>query len=326
MAEMSDWAFPSNLQPRLEDARFDLEAALDSVVLLRAGIPEEAFTASILGTERTGYGVVIREDGLVLTIGYLIAEAASIWLTTNSGAVVAGHPLAYDPMTGFGLVLPLGRLGAPALGRGSAASAAVGDRVLVIGHGGRAHALKAKLVAKREFAGSWEYALDEALFTAPAHPQWGGAALVGDDGRLLGIGSLLVEERDALGGEAEQGNMFVPIDLLEPILDEMLKFGRPAGPPRPWLGLYAAEVQGHLMVSGLAESGPAARAGVRPGDVVLEVAGERVSGLADLFRKLWRLGPAGVEVPLTLSRNGTLTRISVRSVDRNGLLWKPKLH
>jgi len=323
---MSDWAFPPNLQPKPEEARFDLDAALNSAVLLRAGIPEEAFTASILGTERTGYGVVIREDGLVLTIGYLIAEAASIWLTTNNGAVVAGHTLAYDPVTGFGLVLPLGRLGLPPLRRGSAASSAVGDDVLVIGHGGRTHALKAKLVAKREFAGSWEYLLDEALFTAPAHPQWGGAALVGGDGRLLGIGSLFVEEQLAPGGETEQGNMFVPIDLLEPILEDMLKFGRPAGPPRPWLGVYAAEVQGKLMISGLAESGPAARAGVWPGDVVLEVAGERVSGLADLFRKLWRLGPAGVEVPLTLARKGTLIRLLVRSVDRNDLFWKPKLH
>ncbi|MGB7543262.1 MAG: S1C family serine protease [Burkholderiales bacterium] len=326
MAETSNWAFPPNLQPKPAEVRFDLEAALDSVVLLRAGIPEEAFTASILGTERTGYGVAIREDGLVLTIGYLITEAASIWLTTNSGAVVAGHPLAYDQTTGFGLVLPLGRLGVPALERGSAASSAVGDDVIVIGHGGRAHALKAKLVAKREFAGYWEYVLDEALFTSPAHPQWGGAALVGGDGRLLGIGSLLVQEREALGGEAEQGNMFVPIDLLEPILDDMLKFGRPAGPPRPWLGLYAAEVQGHLLISGLAGSGPAARAGVQAGDAVIEVAGERVSGLADLFRKLWRLGPAGVEVPLTLARKGALTRVRVRSADRNELLWKPQLH
>src|SRR3990167_9475077 len=186
MAESSNWAFPRNLQPKPEDVGFDLDAALDSVVLLRAEIPDEAFTASILGTERAGYGVVIREDGLILTIGYLITEAASIWLTTNQGVVVAGHPLAFDQATGFGLVLPLGRLGAPAIECGSAATVDVGDEVIVIGQGG------------------------------PAHPQWGGTALVGADGRLLGIGSLLVQDREALGGEAGQGNMFVPIDLLEP--------------------------------------------------------------------------------------------------------------
>lgn len=326
MAESHNWAFPRNLQPSPEDVDFDLDAGLNSAVLLRAEIPEEAFTASILGTERAGYGVVIREDGLILTIGYLITEAASIWLTTNQGVVVAGHPLAIDQATGFGLVLPLGRLGAPAMERGSAATLDVGDDVIVIGQGGRAHALKARLVARREFAGSWEYLLDEALFAAPAHPQWGGTALVGADGRLLGIGSLLVQDRESLGGEAEQGNMFVPVDLLEPILDDLLKAGRRAGPPRPWLGLYAAEVQGQVVISGVADGGPAARAGMRAGDIVLELAGERVFGTADLFRKLWSLGPAGVAVPLTLARKGEQVRLLARSVDRNDLFAKPRLH
>jgi len=326
MAESRNWAFTKNLQPSPEDVDFDLDAGLDSVVLLRAEIPEQAFTASILGTERAGYGVVIRDDGLILTIGYLITEAASLWLTTNQGMVVAGHPLAFDQATGFGLVLPLGRLGAPAMERGSAATVDVGDDVIVIGQGGRAHALKARLVARREFAGYWEYLLDEALFTAPAHPQWGGTALVGADGRLLGIGSLLVQDRESLGGEAEQGNMFVPIDLLEPILDDLLKLGRRAGPPRPWLGLYAAQVQGQAVISGVADGGPAARAGVCAGDVVLELAGERVFGTADLYRKLWRLGPAGVAVPLTLARKGEHVRLLARSVDRNDLFAKPRLH
>lgn len=326
MAESRNWGFPPNLQPKSQDVDFDLESVLDSVVLLRAEIPEEAFTAPILGVERTGYGAVIRDDGLILTIGYLITEAASIWITTNRGVVVAGHPVAFDQETGFGLVQPLGRLGVPALERGSAATLEVGDDVIVIGQGGRAHALKARLVARREFAGYWEYMLEDALFTAPAHPQWGGTALVGTDGRLLGIGSLLVQERESLGGEAEQGNMFVPIDLLEPILDDLLKRGCRAGPPRPWLGLYTAEVQGQLMINEVAVGGPAARAGVRKGDVVLELAGERVSGIADLYRRLWHLGPAGVAVPLTLARKGEQEQLVVRSVDRNDLFAKPKLH
>lgn len=326
MDKPHNWAFPSNLQPSPEDVDFDLDAALGSVVLLRAEIPEQAFTASILGTERAGSGVVIRDDGLVLTMGYLITEAESIWLTTNRGVVVAGHALAIDQATGFGLVLPLGQLGAPALERGSATMLEVGDDVIVFGQGGRAHALKARLVARREFAGYWEYLLDDALFTAPAHPQWGGAALVGEEGRLLGIGSLLLQDRESLGGEAEQGNMFVPIDLLEPILDDLLKLGRRAGLPRPWLGLYTAEVQGHLVISDVAAGGAAARAGVRKGDVVLEIAGEPVSGAADLYRRLWHLGPAGVEVPLTLSRKGEPVRLVARSVDRSDLFAKPKLH
>jgi len=324
MADLSNWAFPPEMQPNPEEARFDLEAVLDSMVLLRAEVPEDAFTAGILGTERIGNGIVIREDGLVLTIGYLITEATTIWLNTNKGTAVAGYALAYDQPTGFGLVQPLGRLGAPALRCGTAASARVGDDVVVAGHGGRKHALKAKLVAKREFAGYWEYVLDEALFTAPAHPHWSGAALIGGDGRLLGIGSLMVQEE--LGGRSVQGNMVVPIDLLYPILDDMVKFGRANRPARPWLGLYATEVKEHVVVSGLAGGGPAERSGVQTGDIVMEVAGGRVTGLADLFRRIWKLGPAGVEVPLTLAREGAVSRVQVRSVDRHDLLKKPALH
>jgi S1-C subfamily serine protease len=323
MAELLDWAFPAELQPLAAEQRFDLGRALDAVVMLRSEIPGDAFTASVLGTERTGSAVVIRDDGLMLTIGYLITEAQSIWLTANDGTVVAGHPLAYDAVTGFGLVQPLGRLGAPALRRGTAAAVKAGDEVIVIAHGGRAHALKTRLIAKREFAGYWEYVLDEALFTAPPHPEWGGAALVGANGELLGIGSLLVQE--ALDGEPGQGNMFVPVDLLAPILDDMLKFAAPARPPRPWLGMYTAELEQRLVVSGLAHGGPAEGAGVRLGDVVIEVAGERVAGLADMLRKVWRLGPAGVDVPLTVARDQALSRLRVHSADRSHFLKKPQL-
>ena len=324
MPEPGNWAFPATLQPSPDEAGFDLASALDSVVLLRSEIPDDAFTASILGTERAGNGVVIRDDGLVVTIGYLITEAQTIWLTTNRGTVVQGHALAYDQRTGFGLVLPLGPLGVRPLQRALASSVDVNADVIVIGHGGRPHSLKAKVIAKREFAGYWEYVLDEALFTAPAHPQWGGAALIGPDGRLLGIGSLLVQE--SAGGKATDGNMFVPIDLLAPILEELLTLGRAAGPPRAWLGIYTAEMDGHLVIGGLAPGGPAERAGVKLGDLVLEVGGEPVTGLAAMFRRIWSTGPAGSDVTLTLSRRGASSKVQVRSADRNDFLKKPRLH
>ncbi len=320
----TDWAFPSELRPRPEDWDFDLERALGALVLLRVEVPEDAFTAQILGTERLGNGVVIGEDGLILTIGYLVTEASSIWITTAQGAVLAGHPLAYDQATGFGLVMPLGRLGAPPLARGSAARARVGDDVMVAGHGGRAHALKGQLFDKREFAGYWEYVLDEALFAAPAHPQWGGTALIGADGRLLGIGSLLVEEKH--NDKAVQGNWFVPVDLLEPILEDLVKRGRSRRAARPWLGMYTTEIGAKLVVAGLASGGPADRAGVKLGDVVVGVAGELPQGLADLFRRVWALGPAGVEVPLTVARSGKRQDMRLATIDRTDFLKKPSLH
>jgi S1-C subfamily serine protease len=324
MAETEQWSFPAELQPSQAQLRFDLQRVLDAVVMLHAEVPEDAFTAGILGTERVGNAVCIREDGLLLTIGYLITEAETIWLTTNDGRVVGGHPLAYDFSTGFGLVQPLGTLKVPALARASAHSCVRGEEVLLVGHGGRSHALRAKLIDKREFAGYWEYVLDEALFTAPAHPQWGGAALVNEDGALVGIGSLLVQE--AVEGETVQGNMVVPIDLLEPILGNMLRTGSGTRPPRPWLGMYSTEVNGDVVVAGLAEGGPASVAGVRRGDLVREVAGERVQGLASMLRKVWALGAAGVEVPLTLVREGMLRPVRLKSADRADFLRKPQLH
>ncbi len=322
MAE-TNWGFPRELQPKPHEVGFDLAAALDSVVALRAEIPEDAFTAEILGTERVGNGVVIRDDGLVLTIGYLIVEAESVWLTANDGVVVAAHPLAYDFATGFGLVQPLGPFARPALVRGSSAGMAPGDEVIAIGHGGRAHALKTQVFAKREFAGPWEYLIDNALFTTPPHPEWSGAALIGDDGRLVGVGSLFVQEPS--GDEIVKANMFVPIDLLEPALPDLVQRGRPPGLPRPWLGMYTAQSQEGLVVSGLAPGGPADRAGIEQGDHVIEVAGERVADLADFFRKVWQQGPAGTEIRLTLARGGAPAKARVQSGDRMDFLKKPRL-
>jgi S1-C subfamily serine protease len=324
MAESNHWAFPANLQPKADEVAFDFQAALDAVVMLRAEIPQDAFTASTLGTERIGSGVVIRNDGLILTIGYLITESQTIWITTNHGQVIQGHALAYDQETGFGLVVPLGRLKAPMLPIGSMERAVIGDDVIVIGYGGRAHSLKATIIGRREFVGYWEYVLDDALFTAPAHPEWGGTALVDAEGRLIGIGSLHVQE--TIDSKQVDVNMMVPIDLLTPILDDMLRYGRPAHPARPWLGMYVTEADGHLVVGGMSRGAPADRAGVRVGDLVIEVNGERVQGLAELFRRIWRLGAAGVDVPLMLTRDGAVTRVRVRSADRADFLKKPQLH
>ena len=323
MAKKSDWEIPILAQPKPEDFAFDLDRALLSVVGLQANIPEDASTASILGTERSGSGVVIRESGLVLTIGYLIVEAESIWLSTADGRATPGHGLAYDPESGFGLVQALGRLGVPALSLGRSSELQPGDPVILAG-GGRRQSVRAQVVGKQEFAGYWEYLLDEAIFTAPAHPFWGGTGLIGRDGTLLGIGSLNVQQVIERGAPRDI-IMVVPIDVLKPILDELLTYGRRNRAAKPWLGLFSAESDGKVVIAGLSERGPAAAAGMRVGDIVWAVRDESVQSLADFYRKVWASGPAGAEIPIELLRDDRTVWVLVKSVDRTAILKAPPL-
>jgi len=325
MASVSDWKVPSSVQPKSEDYSYDLGGALACMVALRATVPADAFTAETLGTERAGNGVIIRGNGLILTVGYLITEADTIWLTLNDGRSVPGHVLGYDQETGFGLVQALAKLNMPSLELGQSAAASVGERVVVAGAGGQQHSVAARIAAKQEFAGYWEYVLDEAIFTAPAHPNWGGTALIGPSGHLLGVGSLQLQHAVEKGG-SQNINMMVPIDLLKPILDDLLKYGRRNAPSRPWLGFYATEVEDRLVVVGLADRGPAKRADLRTGDILLAVAGTEVNDLASLFRRIWAQGQAGVEVPITVYRDGETREMRVKSGERDRFLKGPSLH
>jgi S1-C subfamily serine protease len=322
--EYEDWEIPLAAQPRPRDYGFDLERALSSVVELDAIIPPDAFTASVLGTERSGSGVVIRDDGVVLTIGYLITEADEVMLTTNTGREVAGHVLAYDAGTGFGLVQALDDLGVPAIPLGDSRHSQAGEPVVVGGAGGRRRSLAARIVARQEFAGYWEYVLDEAIFTAPAHPLWGGSALIDAKGELIGIGSLQLQHRTN-GGRMLPLNMMVPIELLHPIYDDLLA-GRTAQLAKPWLGLYAQEVEDKVVVVGFAGEGPAHRAGLQEGDVILKVGDLEITNLADLYRGVWAAGPPGAEVGLTVDREGDVFAMTVRSADRNDFLKVRRLH
>src|SRR5437016_4396606 len=240
MPSTSDWKVPSAVEPKPQDYGYDLDRALAALVGSRSVVPADAFSAETLGTERAGNGVLIRGDGVVLTIGYLITEAEQVWVTFSDGRAAPGHVLGYDQETGFGLVQALARVDLPALSLGRSSDARVGERVVVGGAGGRHRSVAARIAARQEFAGYWEYVLDEAIFTAPAHPNWGGTAMIGPQGDLLGIGSLQLE-RASDKGKSEHLNMVVPIDDLKPVIDDLLKFGKPNRPARPWLGLYATE-------------------------------------------------------------------------------------
>jgi S1-C subfamily serine protease len=323
MPALTEWRVPPANQPRASDYGFDLDRALASVVGLHSIIPPDAFSAETLGTERAGNGVVI-DDGLVLTIGYLITEAEAVWLHLADGRVVEGHALGFDSVTGFGLVQALGRLDIDPLPLGSSASTRIGDPVVVGGAGGRTRSVASQIVAKQEFAGYWEYLLDEAVFTYPAHPNWGGTGLINSRGELIGIGSLQLErERE---GKAEHVNMIVPIDLLKPVLEDLRKFGRVNKPARPWLGLFSTEIDNRVVVIGISSNGPAARAELKTGDVILAVDGEKVTSQAGFYRKMWSLGTAGVDVPLTVHHEGVTFDVTVTSTDRAKLLKAPRLH
>jgi S1-C subfamily serine protease len=313
------------VQPKPAHYTYQLEEALGAVVGLRVTVPQDAFTAETLGTERAGNGVLIRRDGLLVTIGYLVTEAESVWVTLSDGRVLPGHVLAYDQETGLGLVQVLARVELPFLKLGNSSALSVEDHVVVAGAGGLARSIAARVVAKQEFAGYWEYLLDEAIFTAPAHPNWGGTALINPDGELAGIGSLQLQQGSE-GGKTQDLNMMVPIDVLKPILGDLLKFGRTRKPPRPWLGLFAAEVGRKLVVAGLSQRGPARRAGIRVGDVLLAVGENEVNSLSGFFRRVWSLGEAGVEVPLVLHREGRAVEVRLRSADRASFLKGPVLH
>ena len=302
----------------------DLEGISRSVVKLRAEVPDDAFTAGILGSQRTGNGVVISADGLILTIGYLVTEAADVWLTTPDGRELAAHPLAYDQVTGFGLVLPLEKADIAPVLFGSSADLAVGDSAFVVGSPEFGEPQPVEIFARREFAGAWEYLLEDAIFATPAHPHWSGAALIDGRGTLVGVGSLLVRE-----GTADQeinANMFVPIDLLKPILADLTTRGRASRQPRPWLGVYAVEMTGRVYVTGVAEGSPAHLADIREGDLISHVAQHGIATLPDFYRRLWAVGPAGTGVPLTAIRGGTRLHLNVRSVDRGELLKRPQAH
>jgi S1-C subfamily serine protease len=299
----------------------DIENILASVVAVRASIPDNAFTADALGVRREGSGVVIRENGLILTIGYLITEADDVWITSRDGRKVPGHALAYDQESGFGLVQALAPLELPALEIGDSDNAAVGDPIVFAD--GEGQYVRGNIVAKQEFAGYWEYLLDEAIFITPAHPSWGGAAMVDAEGRLIGVGSLRLQM--SKGGEIADINMVVPINLLAPILDDLLNSGEFKRQPRPWLGAFSAETNGDVVVMSVTENGPAAKAGLKRGDVISEIRDGEVDGLADFYRKVWESGPPGAEIPMRVLRDGREAWLRVKSADRNDFLLKPQL-
>lgn len=286
---------------------------LNAVVEIHSAVPADARTADTLGTERVGGGILIDSGGLILTIGYLIMESDEVWVVDSAANRVSAETVAYDHDTGFGLLRALGDLQATPVRLGSPGGLSEGDTLLAAGPG---YARSTVLVGIRPFAGGWEYLLEDALYTSPPIPNFGGAALFATDGRLVGVGSLAL--RDIGGGLP--GNLYVPVDLLTPILGDLLAFGHATAPAPPWIGIYPNEVNGALVVGRVAKGGPAETAGIGPGDVILGIGEQPVRDMEQLWRKLRALGPAGVDVPLKVMTGSGVRDVTLTSRDRRGWL------
>jgi len=293
----------------------DAENAISAVVRVKVKTISDARTNANLGSSREGSGVVIDDKGHILTIGYIIIEAESIEVTTQEGRTLPAIVVGYDHATGFGLLRATAPLKVKPLPLGESEKLQVSDPVMILPAGGRETASIAYVVARRPFAGSWEYLLDNAIFTSPPTLEWAGAALINRNGKLVGVGSLLV--RDAAKQESPlPGNMFVPVDIVKPILSDLMRNGRRSGKPRPWIGMATESVQGRLFVTRVSENGPADRAGVHVGDILLGVGSDVVRTHADLYKKMWAMGPAGIEVPLKVLQGVDIVNLKVKSIDR----------
>lgn len=304
-------AVPAAAQEPRKDEAAEL---LSAVVQVKSRILPNARSLASLGPQRQGSGVLVRE-GYVLTIGYLVIEAEAIEVTGADGKVVPATLAAYDHATGFGLLKLVGALAGKPLPLGDSTALAEREPAMIASYGGRDAVSLVYVVSRRPFSGSWEYQLDSAIYTYPPVENWSGAALIGAKGELLGIGSLIVADAGGPGTQVP-GNLFVPVDIVKPILEELIAKGRAPGPLRPWLGLNAEELRGRLFVVRVSPEGPAERAGLKSGDIVIGVGGEEVASLAEFYRKVWARGEAGVEVPLRVLQGVQLKDVTIRSIDR----------
>ncbi len=315
---LSAWvAAAQSQQPTpIEEQSRAMGRAAAAVVGLRIQTVPDAPSAATLGSQRRGSGIVIGDDGTVLTIGYLILEAEQIVLHTDDGRQVPARPVAYDVATGFGLVQALTPLKLGAAPLGDTAEIGPGETLMAASGGEDGSLASVRLVSRRAFSGYWEYHIEGALFTFPPHDEHSGAGLFNSRGQLVGVGSLRVADARGPGAPRIPGNMFVPVDLLKPILAQLRSEGRSAASKRAWLGLNCVEVEGALRVARVSPDSPADAAGLQVGDRILAIDGTEVATLATLWQRLWSGGQAEREVTLDVSSRGERKQVKLQAVDR----------
>jgi S1-C subfamily serine protease len=293
----------------------NFDSTLNSIVSINTYAPDNSFSAELLGTERSGHGVVISDDGLIVTVGYILTEADSIWIKTKKKEAVQGYIVGNDFESGLGLIKAVEPLHVPKMACGDLKDLHVNDSVMVAGYGGLGYTIEASIVEIKEFAGRWEYILDEAIYTSPVHPNWAGAALIGKEGKLYGIGCLLIQEAEQ-SEKVDGYNMFIPVNTITPFIEEILEHGGRKKRPRPWLGMLVHDEEGQLIITGIFTGCPADQAGLKLGDIIISVRDIPVTSLANLFREIWKLGNSGVDVPLSIIRDGQKLEVHVISSDR----------
>jgi len=287
---------------------------------LHALVPETAMTSELLGTERNSHAVQISQDGLLLTVGYSVMEASEIWLTNRKGQTTEAILLAQDYDSGLALLRPLSPIGLLTLETATTDKLHEGQELSVLASNEK-ELIPVDLFAVEEFAGRWEYVLDRGLFTFPLYERWSGAALLDSAGKLVGLGSLALGMRNP-EGEVEPGNLFIPVELVMPHIEHLRDHGQKPGTLRPWLGTLVEEHDSELYVVGLYHGAPAARAGIKPGEIILSVARQPVTSMAGFFRSIWHYGPAGTAIPLTLSDGNKTREVVLDTTDRNSFFMQ----
>ena len=305
----------------------EIEKRLRAVVSITTTIPEHAETAEILGTNRSGNGVFINQMGLIVTVGYLIAEAEQIWVSTANGETVLADTIVYDYESGLALLKPLKKISIPTISvSDSSKEISAGDsEFMLAGFGGIDQSVIVDIESCDSFTGYWEYVLNRAFYTTPAHPSWGGAALLNKKGELIGVGSLYLE--NAPNSKSEfSGNLCIPIDPLWSFFSEIKNTGGIKDNNRPYLGFFVSVVNEQFVVLGLYKSSPAALAGICTGDIIKSINGVVPKTLDQLFKEIWRAGPAGSVIPIEIERGDKHTIIDVVSASRKAIWINPTLH
>ena len=293
----------------------------ESIVSVRSIIPPEARTAASLGVEREGNGVAIDEN-YILTIGYLVLESESIEIGLSDGRQLPAKLVGYDPTSGFGILKSIVPLKMSPLQLGNSDDINSEEDLLILPSPNRGVGSIVRSVSRRPFSGWWEYFVESPIYTTPPNRFWAGAPILNGDGEILGIGSLFVSE--SVPGISSPGNMSVPINLLKPILGDLLSNGRRKSKIQPYLGISSDDSTNKIIVTQVSKDGPAFRAGIKPEDIIVTINGSQISNLKSFYEKVWKSGEAGVTIDLSVIRSGSLMNFKVKTVDRLDYLFKPQ--